>query len=615
MSGIMRAKGGKRTRLRLVVRSLSLGLFLLLLFSAAFPLPELPLPPDLFLRLDPLAATAVPLAAREWIARLLPGLLMLALSLLAGRLFCGYVCPFGITLDLARTLGGPSARARKSPVLPQGCRRIKYLLLAGVLGCALAGVSIGFWFSPIPLITRLYALLLHPLLQLAAELGLEVVRPLAAGLNIPSLDYLQIVPRRFDSVYFLLVFFATLFVLEHFVPRFWCRCLCPAGALLGLFSRRPPWRRRVHACTACGSCARLCPTGALAPSGNAVWHGECITCRTCVTVCPVRGTSFSFVEKKKERQAQEEEETRVGSEWMAIEKKHPLCGDLSENPCREIVAKRTCCAGKRQPQAQKALSPPESALPLAPDLPSRRAFLAAAGAGIGLAAVGYGGVDSLLTSSARGLLWPEDCVRPPGALPEPAFLDRCLRCGECMKVCPSNGLQPAWFAAGVEGVFSPVLRSRRGACEPDCNACGLVCPSGAISPLPLEEKRWAKIGTAVVRPGFCLAWAEGRSCVVCEEVCPYGAIACEQKAGARVPVPVVRAERCFGCGYCEQHCPVRVPAIVVYPLNALRLTGANYRETARAAGLNLTPTALSPVEQDFPENIPEDALPPGFSDG
>jgi MauM/NapG family ferredoxin protein len=569
MSGIMRAKGGKRTRLRLVVRSLSLGLFLLLLCSAAFPLPELPLPPDLFLRLDPLAATAVPLAAREWIARLLPGLLILALSLLVGRLFCGYVCPFGITLDLARTLGGPSARARKSLVLPQGCRRIKYLLLAGVLGCALAGVSIGFWLSPIPLITRLYALLLLPLLQLAAELGLEVVRPLASGLNIPALDYLQIVPRRFDSVYFLLVFFATLFVLEHFVPRFWCRCLCPAGALLGLFSRRPLWRRRVHACTACGSCARLCPTGALAPTGNAVWHGECITCRTCVTVCPVRGTSFSFVEKKKER----------------------------------------------QPQAQKALSPLEPAPPLAPDLPSRRAFLAATGAGIGLAAVGYGGVDSLLTSSARGLLWPEDCVRPPGALPEPAFLDRCLRCGECMKVCPSNGLQPAWFAAGVEGVFSPVLRSRRGPCEPDCNACGLVCPSGAVSPLPLEEKRWAKIGTAVVRPGFCLAWAEGRSCVVCEEVCPYGAIACEQKAGARVPVPVVRAERCFGCGYCEQHCPVRVPAIVVYPLNALRLTGANYRETARAAGLNLTPTALSPMEQDLPENVPEDALPPGFSDG
>ena len=120
MSGIMRAKGGKRARLRLVVRSLSLGLFLLLLFSAAFPLPELALPPDFFLRLDPLAATSVPLDAREGIARLLPRVLILALAPLVGRLFCGYVCPFGITLDLARTLGDRSARARKPLALPKG---------------------------------------------------------------------------------------------------------------------------------------------------------------------------------------------------------------------------------------------------------------------------------------------------------------------------------------------------------------------------------------------------------------------------------------------------------------------------------------------------------------
>jgi MauM/NapG family ferredoxin protein len=559
----MRAQRRKQARLRLGIRALSLGLFLLLLSFAAFPLPEGPLPVDFFLRLDPLAAAATPLAARAWIARLVPGLVLLALSPLAGRFFCGYICPFGITLDLVPKLGGRSSRARAFPSVPPSWQRIKYLLLACVLGSALAGVNSGFWLSPIPLITRLYALLLHPLLQLAADLGLEAVRPLAAGLDIPALDYLQIVPRRFDSVYFLLFFFSALFIMERLIPRFWCRCLCPAGALLGLFSRAPWWRRRVRVCTHCGSCAGRCPTGAIAPAGNATRHGECIACRACVGVCPVQGTTFSLPEKQKDKGAAE--------------------------------------------------NSPGPALP--PALPSRRAFLAAAGAGIGLAAVGHSGAGSLLASGATGILWPAACIRPPGALPEPLFLARCLRCGECMKVCPGNGLQPTWFAAGVEGMFSPVLVSRRGPCEPDCNACGLVCPSGAVTALPLEEKHRAKVGTAVVQPGFCLAWAEGRSCVVCEEVCPYGAIACEQKAGARVPVPVVRAERCFGCGYCEHYCPVRVPAIVVFPLNALRLPGANYREAARAAGLELAPTALSPLEQLLPETLPDDALPPGFSDG
>ena len=53
-----------------------------------------------------------------------------------------------------------------------------------------------------------------------------------------------------------------------------------------------------------------------------------------------------------------------------------------------------------------------------------------------------------------------------------------------MKVCPTNGLQPTWLDAGVAGMFSPILASRRGPCEPDCNACGPVCPTGAITPPP-----------------------------------------------------------------------------------------------------------------------------------
>jgi MauM/NapG family ferredoxin protein len=259
-------------------------------------------------------------------------------------------------------------------------------------------------------------------------------------------------------------------------------------------------------------------------------------------------------------------------------------------------------------------NPPEAGPGQHAFLPSRRYFLTAAGAGAGLALVGYSGVDSLLLPPDRGSLWSEVCIRPPGALPEPAFLDRCLRCGQCMKVCPTNGLQPSWFAAGAEGMFSPILVARRGPCEPDCHACGAVCPTGAIHNLPLEEKRWAKIGTAVVEPGYCLAWAENRACVVCEEVCPYGAIKCEQRPGAVAPVPVVKAERCYGCGYCEQHCPVRLPAIVVRPLNALRLTGTNYQETAQGIGLTLIPASKNPEPKSFSEELPEDALPPGFTD-
>jgi MauM/NapG family ferredoxin protein len=206
-------------------------------------------------------------------------------------------------------------------------------------------------------------------------------------------------------------------------------------------------------------------------------------------------------------------------------------------------------------------------------LPSRRAFLGASVFGAVLAGVQYNGAHSLLNADGDGTIWSPSCIRPQGALPESRFLQLCLRCGECMKVCPDNALQPAWLAAGPEGIFSPLLTPRRGPCEPGCNACGQICPTRAIAPLPLEEKQWAKVGTAIVNRQTCLAWAEELSCVVCQEVCPYGTVTPVQQSGARVPTPMVDAARCYGCGYCERHCPVRISAIVIQPLNALHLDG------------------------------------------
>jgi MauM/NapG family ferredoxin protein len=542
------------SRLRRCIQAASLLGFLWLLSRAAFPEAG-PGWTDLFLRLDPLAATAIPLVAREWIPRLLPGLGIVLLAILAGRLFCGYICPLGTTLDLARGLtdGAMPRKNREAPALP-GLALLKYLLLALVLGAAAAGENLAFWFSPVALATRLYALLLHPLLLLAGHEALNLGRPVFDALGMSSLSYMQLELRRFDTLYALLAFFGLLFTLARVRPRFWCRYLCPAGALLGICSLRPVWRRRVGNCAGCGRCVRGCPTGAILPDGAAL-PNECIVCRACAAACPVREVRFA---------------------------------------CRE-----------RTGDSRRAHGDP---------LPARRAFLSAAGAGVVLAAVGHANPGSLLLPRTRGLLFDPGCVRPPGALPEPAFLDRCLRCGQCMKACPTNALQPAWFAAGVEGMFSPVLVARLGPCEPSCRVCGLVCPTGAIAPLPLEQKQQAKIGTAVINVSTCLAWAEGRSCVVCQEVCPYGAIAFTRAADAKAPLPAVEAARCFGCGYCEHHCPVRVPAVTVLPLNALRLATAGYIEAAQQAGLRLRHSTGTPYGENAPPDIPPGALPPGFSE-
>jgi len=98
-------------------------------------------------------------------------------------------------------------------------------------------------------------------------------------------------------------------------------------------------------------------------------------------------------------------------------------------------------------------------------------------------------------------------IRPPGVIDEQAFLSQCLRCSECLKVCPTNGLQAAQGEAGLEGWWTPLLMPGIGHCDYGCNACGQVCPSGAIPSLTLEQKRRAVIGTAVVDSNRCLPWA------------------------------------------------------------------------------------------------------------
>ena len=552
------------------IQALSLALFFALLLLTVWPLAESWLPHDLYLRLDPLVALLAPVTAREWLGRLAPGLAVIAASIVFGRIFCGYLCPLGITLDCARWCSrfffGNAEYASRPPLSPRW-RWAKYLIFTAMAVAAILGVNLFFWGSPIALITRFYALLAHPLLLLAGSGVLAAGQPVFTALGADSLTYASLGIRRFDTLYFVLAFFLLLFVLERVRPRFWCRYLCPAGALLALAAYRPAWRRRVTRCTGCEQCVRQCPTRAIAAGGRETRYAECITCRSCVDVCPVRGVGFG-------------------------------CGAGSGE-------KETAQSSPDSPMRESGREPGF--------LPSRRAFIGAAGAGIVLTGVQYAGKDSFLTVKSLGNPWSETLVRPPGALPEPGFLDRCIRCGQCMKVCPTNALQPAWFEAGVEGMFSPVLVPRRGPCEPDCNACGAVCPTQAVTALALKEKHWAKIGTAVVLQQRCLAWAENKRCMVCQEVCPFGSVRVVQKAGQAVPVPVVDAARCFGCGYCEHHCPTSVPSIRVEPLNALRRDDGQFQRTARSLGYIFEPGVQCSPPDDGALLSPDTDLPPGFS--
>jgi ferredoxin-type protein NapF len=151
-------------------------------------------------------------------------------------------------------------------------------------------------------------------------------------------------------------------------------------------------------------------------------------------------------------------------------------------------------------------------------------------------------------------------IRPPGSLPEERFVSVCTGCGECLKVCPNNALQSTFLEAGLAGLYTPRLVPKIGYCEEFCNFCGRVCPTEAIRPVSIEEKRLIQIGVAHIDKTRCIAWDTDKICLVCNEQCSYQAIVGDDKKR-----PIIKEEKCTGCGICENKCPVDgEAAIIVY---------------------------------------------------
>jgi len=158
---------------------------------------------------------------------------------------------------------------------------------------------------------------------------------------------------------------------------------------------------------------------------------------------------------------------------------------------------------------------------------------------------------------------PERMIRPPGATLTD-FTTLCMRCGECVRVCPTQGLQPSLLEGGLQNILTPRLVPRLGQCSFTCSACIEVCPTGAIPPITLEEKQHTAIGLASIDQDRCLAWGYDTICSVCEEICPLAEKAIRQEEREvkdldgntfTIKLPYVLRELCIGCGACEYHCP------------------------------------------------------------
>jgi MauM/NapG family ferredoxin protein len=493
--------------LRLAVQILT---FLLFIFLLLVTLQEnTPALNDLFFRLDPLVAISSMIASRSWIAPLALGFVTLLLTIVLGRFWCSWLCPLGSLLDWL-----PSRHPRKNKIdLHPFWRQGKYFLLAVILLSAIFGSLTPVFLDPITLLFRTVTSTILP----AIDFTITTVETWLynVGFLQPAVDWTDNLLRGWllTDISFYLPNLAILFLflavvgLNAVYRRFWCRYLCPLGALLGLASMLPFIRHRVNRekCISCGRCSNICHTAAISPAREFIAnHAECTTCMECVDICPTRAISFT--------------------------------GHMASFPGLQHD-------------------------------PSRRHFLASLGA----AAVGTAIIRIIPFLNKT----QSELIRPPGSNEE-RLANQCIRCGECVKVCPTGVLQPSSSTGEWDSLWTPRLMTRLGYCDYSCNSCGQVCPSGAILDLPLTEKRQTVIGIARIDRERCIPWAEGKECIVCEEMCPVPqkAIRLNGQGGGNhggrtgdVRLPHVREHQCIGCGICEYQCPVEgEAAIKVFPV-------------------------------------------------
>jgi polyferredoxin len=470
-------------------------------------------PVNWFLQLDPLAGLGVLLATHTLYAGLLWGVVILVSTLLLGRFFCGWICPMGALQQFIGYLGlrkeKRAARIRRNQ--PHAAQRIKYWLLFFLLSAAAAdllrfllagpvrhpavyaglilfGVLIAwllnkyqqlriaprtaFLVAAIILLAGIWQWRFPHIGWLAASLQTGLLDPIAFIYRAFTLVLLPIVdqplhltapiPRLYAGGWLIGVLFWTAVLLCLRIPRFYCRFICPLGALLGLLSRWAVWRmgKSEDRCRECHQCEGHCE-GACAPS-RSIHTGECVLCLNCMDHCP-----------------------------------HELMGyGLQPSAAGEVPG---------------------------PDL-SRRYVISAVTAGI------FSVPAARLTGRLAGNSNPQ-LIRPPGALAEKAFLTRCIKCGQCMRICPTNVIHPAGWLAGPEGIWTPVLNFRIGTsgCQHNCVACSHICPTAALRPLTVDERMGRRdyaaagplrTGMAFVDRGRCLPWAMDTPCIVCQENCP-----------------------------------------------------------------------------------------------
>lgn len=442
------------------------------------------------------------LAMSAGAALALAWVIILAVTLAVGRVYCSVICPLGIYQDIVARLAG-WVRRKKSllPFRPE-FKWVRPLFFWGtVAGIAVGGAGLTLSLvDPYSLFGRMASDLFRPLVTL----GNNALVGLAGNLGFEQLYRVNLPWAGVGALALPVALLLVVTGMSAWRGRLYCNTICPVGTLLGFVSVRSAFRLAIdpHACRKCGDCLRECKAQCIDLRAGTIDASRCVGCYNCIDACHELG---------------------IGHRWSW---------------------------GRPGP----AFRPSTAADP------TRRVFLATT-----VATLAAAGVRRLDAAEAAAQARPANfsaAICPPGTESVDRFLDRCTACHLCLSICPTHVLQPAFLEYGWQGLMKPRLDYSASFCNFDCRRCLEVCPDGAISALGLAEKQVTRIGLAQLDVELCIVKAQGTDCAACSEHCPTKAVD-TVPYGANLRLPQMNNDLCIGCGACEFACPAQPKKAII----------------------------------------------------
>jgi polyferredoxin len=505
---------------------------------------------------------------------------VIILTLLLGRVYCAMLCPLGVLMDFSAWLARRTGKRRKLPYRPGRT----WLRIPVVLTCTI-GLLVG---------TTLPIALLDPY-SLFGKITAATLRPLLGTINhwiaaTGAIHPVDVSPVAWTSAFIAFGLLAPVIITAVFRGRLWCNTLCPVGAVLGFFSKYALFRLKIanSACVACSMCERVCPAQCIDFKNHKIDHSRCIMCLDCVTSCKRSGISLrcclkigrdAFPTRPRDRKENEKsafDRVILIPITRTFRKKVPasiiFSQPLSRNP------------SKISPAIHPKTNPETNSLPST----NRRLFLTSV---LTLPAAALASTANSRNSPVELTQHNKRAVLPPGAQSLAHFQSRCTACHLCVTNCPDQVLRPSITQHGLAGFLQPYQDFTVAFCSYNCSNCSQICPTGAIRPITIEERRLVRTGTAEFFEDRCVVKTKGTSCGACSEHCPTQAVhMVPWKNG--ITIPEIEPDLCIGCGGCEFICPVR-------PDKAIIVNGLAIHERAKKIILGQENT-IRKIEVEFP---------------